>query len=371
MQNNILFLLNSLVMGGTEKKAINIANELHMKNYNISLGYLNHPEELLDSLNNEISRFNLYRQGKCDFRAIKKYNSLAKLNNFNITFFFNLFPFFFHRLSMISRNGSTVAKTYVSINTSIIVSLKEKLQMLIYKPLLRDADLLIFGSTSQESLWKDKYNLGQVPSTVIYNGVDTHYFSPSFHPPAAEHLRSELKINDRELILGNIASFRPEKNHDFLIDGLGTLRGIGIPAHLILVGDGPERGRIEQRVQKSGLLRQVHFLGMMKDVRPALSLMDIFVLPSSAVETFSNAALEALSMGIPVMLSDIGGAREMIIDGEHGFVFPPNDLDSFVRGIQFLYKESNHLKMRAHCRRRVQVLFSIDAMVNRYQDLVS
>jgi glycosyltransferase involved in cell wall biosynthesis len=371
MRNNILFLLNSLVMGGTEKKAINIANEMHKKNYNIFFGYLNHPEELLDSLNNEIPNFNLYRQKKYDFSAINKYNSITKQTIFNFTIFFNLYPFLFHRLSKISMNGSTVTKNFVSINTSIMASLKEKLQMLIYKPLLRDADLLIFGSTAQERLWKRKYNLGQVSSTVIYNGVDTNYFSPSFHPTAAAHLRSELKIDDRELILGNVASFRPEKNHDFLIDGLETLLRIGIPAQLILVGDGPERSRIEQRVQKRGLLRQVHFLGMMKDVRQALSLMDIFVLPSSAVETFSNAALEALSMGIPVMLSDIGGAREMIIDGEHGFVFPPNDLDSFIRGIQFLYRESNHLKMRAHCRMRVQVLFSIDAMVNRYQDLVN
>ena len=70
----------------------------------------------------------------------------------------------------------------------------------------------------------------------------------------------------------------------------------------------------------------MHFIGAVEDVRPVLAALDVFVLPSIAVESFSNAALEAMSMGRPVILSDIGGAREMINDGVEGYVVSPTEL---------------------------------------------
>ena len=71
---------------------------------------------------------------------------------------------------------------------------------------------------------------------------------------------------------------------------------------------------------------RVSFIGELDDVRPVLTALDVFVLPSTAVESFSNAALEAMAIGRPVILSDIGGAREMIDDGVEGYVVVATEL---------------------------------------------
>ena len=91
-------------------------------------------------------------------------------------------------------------------------------------------------------------------------------------------------------------------------------------------GDGPLREQLLRRAVELEIADRVHFIGEVEDVRPVLAAMDVFVLPSIAVESFSNAALEAMSMGRPVILSDIGGAREMIDDGVEGYVVSPTEL---------------------------------------------
>ena len=106
----------------------------------------------------------------------------------------------------------------------------------------------------------------------------------------------------------------------------------------------------------------------MEDVRPVLGAIDLFVLPSVAVESFSNAALEAMSMGRPVILSDVGGAREMIDDGVEGYVVSPTELAARLPAlIAALYAEPRkRLHMGQAARARAVNCFSVSAMSAGY-----
>ncbi len=134
-------------------------------------------------------------------------------------------------------------------------------------------------------------------------------------------------MKPESLLIGTVGMCRPEKNQEVLLTTLRRLRVARVDAHLVIAGDGPLRAATQAaRGASSRSPDRVHFIGAVEDVRPVLAALDVFVLPSIAVESFSNAALEAMSMGRPVILSDIGGAREMIHDGVEGYVVSPTEL---------------------------------------------
>src|SRR5690606_41628834 len=128
------------------------------------------------------------------------------------------------------------------------------------------------------------------------------------------------------LLVGGVGRFAPDKCFDLLIAGVRRLHESQRPVHLVLVGDGAGRGKLEGCVAAAGLGRYVACTGVLDDIRPALAAMDVFVLPSRAVETFSNAALEAMAMERPAVLSRIGGAAETVVPGESGVLFDARDL---------------------------------------------
>jgi glycosyltransferase involved in cell wall biosynthesis len=108
------------------------------------------------------------------------------------------------------------------------------------------------------------------------------------------------------------------------------------------------------------------------DVRPVLAILDVFVLPSLYIETFSNAALEAMAMGTPVVLSRIGGAAEMVRDGEEGYLLEPHDLALRLPDLLERLARDPQLRerMSANARSRVERKFGFQNMVARYASLI-
>jgi len=157
-----------------------------------------------------------------------------------------------------------------------------------------------------------------------------------------------------------------------LIDAVAELGRRGIDAYLLFIGDGGLRGELERRAAALGIRQQVIFAGKMSDVRPALCAMDVFVLPSSQVETFSNAALEAMAMGRAVVLSEIGGATEMVSNGVDGFTLDRTELDSKLAPLLAELHEKVELRQSIGRAGRERVLreFSQSGMVASYATLI-
>jgi glycosyltransferase involved in cell wall biosynthesis len=149
------------------------------------------------------------------------------------------------------------------------------------------------------------------------------------------------------------------------------LREQGIPARLLLIGDGPERSAIEMHVAAAGLGRAVIFAGRQADVVPWLSAFDVGILTSTAIETFSLAALEFMALGVPGVLSDIGGANEMICEGQNGHLFPVGDTAGLVKALAGLGDRCMLAQMGIEAAARVRLMFGLDAMVDRYTHLLT
>jgi glycosyltransferase involved in cell wall biosynthesis len=304
---SVLFLVNSLRVGGSERKTVRLASALAADNSEVVLSYLNPPESLLPQLHPAVTALNLHRRGKFSIPALRRLMRIVRARKVHTLVAVNLYAALY---AVLARLLSKDLRLYVvvSVNTTEFAALKERLQMHLYRHVLKRADLIVFGAERQRQLWCTRYGLDGTRgrTIVIYNGVDTAKFSrgrvvPAIRPASAS-----------QVMLGTVGVFRIEKRQIDLVRAVRQLMDDGLDVGALLVGDGPQRSEIERVTHSLGLEERVRLIGEAEDVRPYLAAMDVFVLPSVAVETFSNAALEAMAMSCPVVASQVGGMEEML-----------------------------------------------------------
>jgi glycosyltransferase involved in cell wall biosynthesis len=186
----------------------------------------------------------------------------------------------------------------------------------------------------------------------------------------SDDLREEFTLND-SFVIGCVGRLDREKNQSALLSVAARLNSETQRCDVLLIGDGPERESLKQQAIDLGIGDRVHFLGRMDDVRCALAAMDVFALPSIAVETFSNAALEAMAMSLPVVLSDIAGAPEMVVDGETGFLYEKDDLERLTNLLVRLRDdEALRETIGRNAREAVARRFDINQMYDAYEALL-
>ena len=127
-----------------------------------------------------------------------------------------------------------------------------------------------------------------------------------------------------EPIVMHLSNFRPVKRVSDAVETFALVR-VKMPAKLVLIGDGPDRGAAEYLVRKKKLQKDVHFLGKQDQVYRLLSEADLFLLPSQ-LESFGLAALEAMACEVPVIATNVGGIPEVIEHGKDGYLVEPQDV---------------------------------------------
>jgi glycosyltransferase involved in cell wall biosynthesis len=238
-----------------------------------------------------------------------------------------------------------------------------------YSRVLSYLDWTVYGCELQRNAWLSADSPMRPRSSVIYNGVDLSRFSIA--RVGAATLRVNYGINENAFVVGTVGRLAAEKNQLPLIDAVAELRAAGADVHLMLVGDGPMRSALEQRAAARGVADAVTFTGALPDVRVALKAFDVFVLPSFS-ETFSNAALEAMAMQVPVILTRTGGAAEMIEHGKEGYIIDVHDLDQRLPELLNQLRLDNMLRTRmaTAAAARAQQSFSWDGMLAAYQNML-
>jgi glycosyltransferase involved in cell wall biosynthesis len=160
------------------------------------------------------------------------------------------------------------------------------------------------------------YRLPEPRFELTYNGLDFALLTPD---RPAEAIRASLGLTRNDLVVGTAANLKAWKRIDRLIEALKSLPTADV--RLLIVGDGPDRERLETRATRLGVSPRVIFAGRQQQVASYLQAMDVFSLPSMGLESFGNAAVEAMALGLPtIVFADGGGLVEHIEDGETGFV---------------------------------------------------
>jgi N-acetyl-alpha-D-glucosaminyl L-malate synthase BshA len=205
----------------------------------------------------------------------------------------------------------------------------------------------------------------EAPIEVIPNFVDCEVYRPA-DGPRGERLRHLFEGGERAPILVHNSNFRPLKRVDDVVRVLAAVRR-RVPARLLLIGDGPERSRVEALVRELGLGEAVRFLGMQRNFVDVLQSADLFLLPSQ-IESFGLAALEALACGVPVVASRTGGVPEVVADGEVGLLFEVGDVEAMAGGVVRLLEDAAlWARMSAAARARALALYPREPTVSRYE----
>jgi N-acetyl-alpha-D-glucosaminyl L-malate synthase BshA len=172
-------------------------------------------------------------------------------------------------------------------------------------------------------------------------------------------------------MLVHVSNFRSLKRVDDVVAIFGEARRRAPERAMTLqlVGDGPEHERIRGLVRAAGLDEWVQFLGERTDLPSVLCGADLFLLPSET-ESFGLAALEAMSCGVPVIASRVGGVPEVVIDGETGLLAPVGDVAAMAAHVVRLLADAPlRARLGAAGRRRAETAFPLEATVGRYEAL--
>lgn len=202
----------------------------------------------------------------------------------------------------------------------------------------------------------------------ICNGVDAERFAPA-DAALRTALRERLGFGEREFVLGCVSRLTPVKRHAALIDAFAQLHARMPQARLVLVGDGPLRADIGSRIAAAGVGDAVRLLGDLADVADVLPALDACALVSET-EGMSNAILEAMACGLPVVATAVGGNPELVAHEQTGLLVTLGDGDALAAALARLAGDPAFAReCGRRARARVLADFSIDAMAEAFQVL--
>jgi len=210
----------------------------------------------------------------------------------------------------------------------------------------------------------------QVPDdriTVLINGVDTAAFSPPT-PHERNEARRTLGLADDEFTILMVSALVPVKDHGTALDALNRVAESIPRCRLLIVGGGPLRGELESRAQSVADKLTVSFLGRLHNPIGALHAADLF-LSTSRYEQMSNALLEALACGLPIVATDVGDTARIVEHGRGGLIVPAGDVDAVGRAIvQCAADTVLRQRLGLYARQRVERDFRIEDTSSTYDE---
>jgi glycosyltransferase involved in cell wall biosynthesis len=364
-KSNLLFIVNSLQVGGAEKHVVTLLNHLDTNRFGLHLAYLKRSEQLLPQLANarlkELVCCDVHRG--IERHAVQRLRLLLAERDIDVIVCTNPYSMLYGSLA---RAGSPAMPRLVTVfHTTLLESFKKKAQMLIYRHLFGRCDLIVYVSENQRRYWRER-GITAAPDCVVYNGIDVERFAADQLAGRAEELRRGMGFSTQDYVIGLCSIFRPEKAHGDLLQAVARMRSQGVAAKALLIGDGPERANVERMVEELRLRDHVAITGMRADVRPYISCCDVMTLVSHSVETFSLAALESMALGKALVMSDIGGASEQVVHGQNGFLFAAGDIAALTGHLSALNSESLRSRFGRSAAHRVRQLFTLDTMIHGF-----
>jgi glycosyltransferase involved in cell wall biosynthesis len=317
----VLHVIHGLQRGGLENGVINLVNRLPREQFAQSICCLDRRGELADRIAGDVP-IHVLDRGRYDLRLPLRLARLLRELQPDVVHCRNWNTWMdtaaAHRLA--SRHGPLVWSFHGFADGEWFPWRRR----VASRMLARMTDHLLAVCQDSAARYADRTGIPGDRFGVVYNGVDTARFAPASDRAQA---RAALGFANEEILVLTVASLTPVKDHAGLID---AIEGLLLPANarvrFLFLGDGALRQALEARIAERGLQERVLLLGNSDQVSEYLSMADFLVLPSR-LEGMSNAILEAMASGLPVVARRVGGNPELVVDGETGLLTRPGDVD--------------------------------------------
>jgi glycosyltransferase involved in cell wall biosynthesis len=243
---------------------------------------------------------------------------------------------------------------------------KASWQLAIDRALARQTERIVTNSSGVKDFYVSR-GLPAEKFVIIPNGIN----ATAAGKPAVsrEALLAELSLPPDARLIGAVGRLWPQKRLKDLIWAADLLKTTRDGAHLLIIGDGPHRSRLERYRDQDEVQDCVHFLGERDDVPRLMPHFDVLWL-ASEYEGQSNAIMEAMAASVPVIATDIPGNRDLVVNNVTGYLVPVGDRYEFTRRTDWLLSdESLRKRFGAAGKERIERDFTVEKMVERHAEL--
>lgn len=358
-----ILAITGLAYGGAETQLVHLATQLKERGWEVRVVSLTPPKAYVEELEAiGISVFSLgIRRRVPDPRPILR---LARLIR-------EWRPHIVHshmvHANLLARIVRLLAPIPVLICTAHSIDEGGRLREVLY----RLTDPLCDLTTQVSKAGLERYvRVGAVPAKKIRfipNGVDTARFRPD--PEVRQALRQELGAGNAFVWLA-VGRFDPPKDYSNLLQAFAQVVRERPEALLLIAGDGPLRPAMEELARKLDLNEKVRFLGIRWDVPALMNAADAYVM-SSAWEGMPMVLLEAGASGLPIVATDVGGNREVVLDGKTGFLVSPKDPKALAQAMLRLMNLAPEVRkqMGEAARQYIEANYSLERIVDQWERL--
>ena len=214
------------------------------------------------------------------------------------------------------------------------------------------------------------FNVPKQKVRLIHNGLDIERFSRSYTPKEKRDIKQRCGLKDKGKIVGNIARLVSVKGQNYLLYAAREILKVRPKTQFLIIGDGETKQELINLTEKLEINDSVFFTGALKEVGQVLSIMDIFAFPAVWQEGFGLSVLEAMTAGLPVVASNVGGIYTLVKDKRNGLLVPPRDVPGLVDALLRLLDDKNlAVKMGEEGRYLAAKKFSLGKVVRQIADV--
>lgn len=362
MKKGVLILLDILYPAGAEHTAVNIAVRLkESKNYSPVVCATREGGVLEQTLiSNDVKFFILGRKNKFQFHKFLPLKEIVKNENIRIIHAHKIGSNFWGSILGTIFNLPSVLH-YQAHQPEVrghLYYLESKLINLLCTKIISISQFETERLIRQEGISRSKI-------VTIHNSIDYKKYTVKSSP----NLRNDLCIKPNSPIVGMVAAFRPQKNHELFLLAAREILKDNQDAIFLLVGDGPTKEKIERMASELGIKNNCIFTGLRKDIPDIISIMDVCAL-ATHWEGLPLCVLEYMALYKAVVCSNVSGLSELIENDVNGFLVPPGDYHTFAEKITTLINDKElSSKLGKNAFSTVKEKFSEDTMMDRIENL--
>lgn len=356
-----MYVFASLPVGGAEELLLGTVKHLNRTKFRpfvCSLTQKGPIGEEIEALGTEVLELGRMRRKGFDIGAIKDLRKVLQRKNIHI-----VHTHLYHG-GLYGRLAANLAGIPCIVSTFHNTYARPRIRRHLINWALAKMTDRIFAVS--EAVMEDLLRYDRVPPAkvvVLHNALELEKFVRAEKTAA----RRELGIADDVFLLGVIAKLEVQKGHRFLLEALHLLKPLDAKVQVLLVGRGTQENSLRRSAEELGLNDRVIFAGVRRDIPTVLSGLDLFILPS-LWEGFGIVLLEALAMELPVVATDVGISRAIIIPGHTGLVVPAGDAGALASALR--YAMGNHDAMNAMARigrKHVEAQFSFKEHISKLE----
>lgn len=350
---NVLHLLNSSLLGGTETMVATLINNSSAERYHHVYAFFGKRGEIAERLCSSGHKVISLSTKSMPGIFVQLYKILIT-EKIDVLYSYGLKAGLFARMVSIVNPHISVIQGQRSIDAN-----RSSWEVFLDRVTSSLVDLYVPNCQAAADMLVKREKIPISKVKVIYNGLDITKIAQT--AVIEEHKKIDIVC---------VANLRKVKGHIYILRALSTLKELGYQFHVNFIGGGPLLEELKGQAEMNGVGDNVTFLGVRRDVYEILLKSDIFVL-GSLWEGFPVSIMEAMACNLPVIASNVGGVPELVIDGHTGFLVPSAEPMVIAQKMKFLIEQPEIRKqMGSRGRERIISYFSVNEMVRKTEEII-